>query len=186
MKNFVYEHSVDEQSVTELQAIAASLGSPTATIQAYFQLRIFSGLLSRVSQADIESFGILPAYFGVLYALKDGKSLTPTELRRYVFTGLSNLTTLIDRMERDGFIQRKRSKEDRRRICIRITERGKQVWEQVAPGHYDWVERTMSVLSEEELKELTRLLGVLWNGLLTQAKETGIQFAGVPSSAAEK
>ncbi|MFC1879479.1 MarR family winged helix-turn-helix transcriptional regulator [Chloroflexota bacterium] len=181
MEKSVYEQSAPEQLATELQAIVASLGSNSATIQAYFQLRIFSGLLSRVSQADIESSNILPAYFGVLYALKDGKSLSPTELRRYVFTGLSNLTTLIDRMERDGLVQRERDHEDRRRVCVHLTEKGKLAWKDTAPAHYDWVESTMSVLSEQELGELTRLLGVVWTGLLAQAREKGIHFAGIPS-----
>ena len=186
MDNFAYEQSANEQSATELHSIADSLGSPSFNIQAYFQIRIFSGLLTRVSLADIESHGILPAYFGVLYALKDGKSLSPTELRRYVFTGLSNLTTLIDRMERDGLVQRQRTQEDRRKVYLQLTDRGKQVWEEVAPPHYEMIEQLMSVLSEEELADLTHLLGVLWRGLLVQARKTGIQYAGVPSPDDEK
>jgi DNA-binding MarR family transcriptional regulator len=186
MENFVYEQSANEQLATELHSVAASLGPTSSNIQAYFQLRIFSGLLSRVSHADIESHGILPAYFGVMYALKDGISLSPTELRRYVFTGLSNLTTLIDRMERDGLVQRQRAQDDRRKVNVQLTERGKQVWEESAPPHYEKIEQMMSALSEEELEDLTHLLGVLWKGLLVQAKETGIQYAGVPSPDDEK
>jgi DNA-binding MarR family transcriptional regulator len=181
MNKFVYG-----QSANELHSIADSLGSSSSNIQAYFQLRIFSGLLSKVSQADIESHDILPAYFGVLYALRDGKSLSPTELRRYVFTGLSNLTTLIDRMERDGLVQRQRDQEDRRKVYIQLTEKGEQVWEKVAPLHYEMIEQMMSALTEEELADLTHLLGVLWKGLLVQARETGIQYAGVPSPDDEK
>jgi len=182
MKNSVYEQSVNEILVTELNEVAASLDPSSADMDVYFQLRIFSGLLSRASQSDIESRGILPAYFGVLYALQDGESLSPTELQRFVFTGLSNLTTLIDRMVRDGLVQRKRDTQDRRRVCVQLTEKGKQTWESVYPAHYDWVQRTMSVLSESDQVALTRILGVLWRGLLIQAEERDFQFADNSSS----
>jgi len=185
MNNFVYKQSASEILTTELNEIATSLGAPSAEIDAYFQLRIFSGLLSRVSSSDIESRGILPAYFGVLYALQGGKSLSPTDLRRYVFTGLSNLTTLIDRMVRDGLVRRRRDPQDRRRVLVQLTERGAQVWEKVHPAHYDWVHKTMSALSEKDREALLRILGVLWRGLFIQARERDLQIAGVPSAGNE-
>ncbi len=181
MEQFVYEQHVPEQSATELSKIAASLGDASSTtIQAYFQFRTVYQLLKKLINADIESLGILPASFGVLYALQDGKNLSPTELRHFVFSGLSSMTTLIDRMERDGLVLRERDRDDRRKVQIRLTERGKQVCQEVIPPHADWVRRTMSVLSDDELAELGRLLAILWQSLLSQAAKAGIQVATNP------
>jgi DNA-binding MarR family transcriptional regulator len=180
MKQSASKQSVPKQSASELSIVTASLGyASSTTIQAYFQCRIVYQLLKRLASADIESRGILPASFGILYALQDGKSLSPTELRRFVFSGLSSMTSLIDRMERDGLVLRERDRNDRRRVQIRLTERGQQVCREVISPHVDWVMRMMSVLSDDELAELSRLLAILWQELLSQAEEAGIEVAAI-------
>ncbi len=49
---------------------------------------------------------------------------TQTGLARRLLLSESNLSTLLDRMQHDGFIERERSRADRRKTLIRMTERG--------------------------------------------------------------
>jgi DNA-binding MarR family transcriptional regulator len=39
---------------------------------------------------------------------------------------VSNLTGVVDRMERDGLVERERSTSDRRLVRVRLTERGRE------------------------------------------------------------
>lgn len=68
-----------------------------------------------------------------------------------------DVTRLVDQLEEKGLVVRERSDEDRRKVMHRITEKGRALLEEVvektAPVHEVFGDE----LSEEELKELTRL-----------------------------
>jgi MarR family transcriptional regulator, organic hydroperoxide resistance regulator len=181
MNNSTFELSTSELSTIELKELAAHIGAEREqAAQTYYQLRIVYNLLNRVGSADIESHGVHTAYYGVLYALRGGKEITPSQLRHYVLSGISNMTSLIDRMVRDGLVRRWRDEQDRRKVKICLTERGEEASRRVVAGHVDWVKKTMAVFKEQDLEQFNRLLGLLWQEVCSQANELGIEIAGIP------
>lgn len=155
-----------------IKEVAASIGKePQMTIQAYYQLRLVYNLLNKIGGANIEKLGIRTAYYGVLYALKDGEKISSSELSQRVLSGLSNLTSLIDRMERDGLVTRLRDEKDRRKTLLKLTEAGERISQKVVSPHLEWIMKTMEVFSENELEEFSHLLEILWKELLKQAEE---------------
>ncbi|MGZ9225068.1 MAG: MarR family winged helix-turn-helix transcriptional regulator, partial [Anaerolineales bacterium] len=74
----------------------------------------------------------------------------------------SNMTTVIDNLERDGLVRRERDAKDRRVIHVHLTEAGKGKIEAVFPGHVAALVEEFSVLSaseQETLGELCKKLG---------------------------
>ena len=74
----------------------------------------------------------------------------------------SGLTRLLDRMERDGLVERSLSRVDRRQFDVAITAHGREVFNGVWPSHVDGVGRYFSEpLSDEDVTTLKRILGKL-------------------------
>src|SRR5262245_18202128 len=103
--------------------------------------------------------GLTPSQYNILRILRgEGKPLPILEIASRTVTVVPGITGLIDRLEREGFVQRKRCETDRRVIYVALTDKGtKSVAELDAPV-VALHERLMGHLSKEELKELNRLL----------------------------
>jgi len=74
----------------------------------------------------------------------------------------SGLTRLLDRMERDGLVIRNLSREDRRQFDVAISDRGREVFDRVWPGHLDGIGRYFSgPLTDRDVTVLKRVLAKL-------------------------
>jgi DNA-binding MarR family transcriptional regulator len=74
----------------------------------------------------------------------------------------SGLTRLLDRMERDGLIERTLSREDRRQFDVAISDKGREVFERVWPAHLQGIQRYFSApLTDRDVAVLDRVLAKL-------------------------
>lgn len=74
----------------------------------------------------------------------------------------SGLTRLLDRMERDGLIERTLSREDRRQFDVAVTVQGREVFDRVWPGHLQGIQRSFSEpLTDRDVTVLRRVLAKL-------------------------
>ena len=100
--------------------------------------------------------------FAVMEALYHLGSMTQGEISRKVLKSVSNITTVIDNLERDRLVQRERDTRDRRVIHVHLTQMGREKLETVFPRHVAALVDEFSVLTEseqEKLAELCRKLG---------------------------
>lgn len=87
-----------------------------------------------------------------LYRAADS-TLPVTELASRLLASTSrNITGLIDRMEDDGLVTRRPNPNDRRSFIVRLTRKGKSIFEEMAIEHGHWVSDGFDGLSAEELK----------------------------------
>ena len=76
----------------------------------------------------------------------------------------SDTTRLVDRMARDGLVERVRDDADRRVVLVRPTERGTAAFESATAEVKAYHRRQWKALTAGELDELARLLDkVLWS-----------------------
>jgi DNA-binding MarR family transcriptional regulator len=74
----------------------------------------------------------------------------------------SGLTRLLDRMDRDGLIERTLSSEDRRQFDVAVTGQGREVFDRVWPGHLQGIRRYFSEsLTDRDVTVLKRVLAKL-------------------------
>ena len=100
--------------------------------------------------------------FGVLEALLHLGPQCQNVLGSKILKSNSNMTTVIDNLEKRGLVKRERGLEDRRMITIYLTETGKALIEKVLPQHVTSIAKQFEVLSPEEhvqLGEILRKLG---------------------------
>lgn len=86
------------------------------------------------------------------------QGLTQVELSRMMLVNRANITSLIDRMEKGNLVVRDAVPGDRRYNIVRITEAGRERYEEVAPLYFAHVEEIMGGLSVEDVRRLVRTL----------------------------
>ena len=118
---------------------------------------VFARLAERQTVSDLTY-----SQFAVLEALHHLGSMTQGEISSKILKSTSNLTTVIDNLERDGLVRRERDTTDRRVIHVHLTETGKGKIEVVFPNHVAALVEEFRVLSaseQETLGELCKKLG---------------------------
>ncbi len=110
------------------------------------QGRVFEKMLK---ESNIEAFN--GAQGRILYVLWEYEKLTISQIGQLTSLAKTTLTSMLDRMEASGLIERIPDKQNRRQIFVTITEKAKQYREQ-----YDAVSERMNALfyldfSEDEI-----------------------------------
>ncbi len=109
--------------------------------------------------------GLTPQKFGVLIVLHaEGAPISLSDLRRYLGTTQANVTGLVAGLERDGYIDRKASTEDRRVSYISLSRTGKRIVAQMLPDYFARNRAAMKSLTLAEKKTLVELLGKVARG----------------------
>ncbi|MEX0736886.1 MAG: MarR family transcriptional regulator [Bacteroidota bacterium] len=120
---------------------------------------------ARHTMADIRASGLTQPQFGALESLGHLGPMQIGELCRKQLVSGGNMTVVVDNLEKDGLVERVPHPEDRRATIVRLTVKGKKVFEDSFPKHAQYVTKIASVLTEEEQTELSRLLKKLGTGL---------------------
>ena len=136
--------------------------SEMRTLDTFIKLtRCTNSLFARLSERNTLG-DITPSQFAVLEALYHLGSMTQGEVSTKILKSGSNMTTVIDNLERDGLVRRERDAKDRRVIHVHLTEAGTCKVEAVLPGHVAALVEEFNVLSASEqltLGELCKKLG---------------------------
>lgn len=90
-------------------------------------------LFSHFQAICLASHGVTLGQWGVLIFLWVQDGQTQRELSRQVAIEEASMVHAIDRMERDGLVQRVRNEQDRRQINIFLTEKGRALRDQLIP-----------------------------------------------------
>lgn len=130
------------------------------------RLRLWIRLLriTRVTESQLREFlrsqheSTMPR-FDVMAALHRADSeLTMTELSRRLLVSNGNTTTVIDRLECDGLVQRTPSTADRRIINVALTAAGRRQFTRLAAEHEARVDAIFGDVSAADLDALEVLL----------------------------
>jgi MarR family transcriptional regulator, negative regulator of the multidrug operon emrRAB len=127
---------------------------------------VYNGVSSRLSEYGL-SVGNLKILMPLL--LHD-RPLTPSELADYSRVTRSTVTSVIDKLERDGVIQRSTLK-DRRMTAIHLTEAGKQLMTDKVPLLIQIFSDLLSEFTDEDHARFAELLQKLSGGVARVKRE---------------
>lgn len=115
----------------------------------------------RVKSRIRERFGMNQTQFNLLSQLdRAPEGIRMGEIaHRTVVTG-SNVTAVVDDLERLEFVTRHSAKDDRRAIVIRLTNKGRRAFAEMAPTHADWIESIFAEMPRSDKRDLVRQLDV--------------------------
>ena len=126
--------------------------------------------LIRAVELELRQSEINFAQARILYSLTQAKNgMTQGDLSKWHLRNLNTISTLINRMEKEGLVKKTKSKDDGR-VHVTLTQKGSEVWDEVSERA---IFLTFSVLSEKEKKQLN----VLLKKLRTEARNIlGLDF----------
>jgi DNA-binding MarR family transcriptional regulator len=78
--------------------------------------------------------------------------------RRMMVTG-GNVTGITDQLVTEGLVERIDVEGDRRAYRVRLTPKGRKLFNDMARQHEDWIVEAFSALSEKDMATLHKLLG---------------------------
>lgn len=106
----------------------------------------------RESARLFRPFGLTGAQYNVLNILSDTQQgLSQRELGDLLVVDRSNVTGLLDRLEKAGWVQRKDHPQDRRVYRVSLTGAGRELWEQVHPLYLSVVNQLTEGLSPKKM-----------------------------------
>jgi DNA-binding MarR family transcriptional regulator len=151
-----------------LQRIAERFPSldPTA-VQA---VHVLLGVADEVSAAigtNLARYGISQGKYVVLGLLLEHqpRALSHSELAELYGVTKGDITGLVDGLERDGYVKREASGDDRRVTPIALAAAGRRLIGKLLPDHAGRVSAFMRGLSVSERKTLVELLTRVQSGL---------------------
>lgn len=104
--------------------------------------------------------------------LDKNKEATMTELVEYINSPMSTATGIIDRLVRNGYIDRGRSETDRRIVVLKLTDAGSQLVMNFKNLLSSYLRMVVDELTEEEQKFLINIVFKIINKLQSQISDT--------------
>ncbi|AFQ43935.1 MarR family winged helix-turn-helix transcriptional regulator [Desulfosporosinus meridiei] len=88
-----------------------------------------------------------------------------SQISDYLNAPLSTTTGLVNRLVKNGYLQRERSEEDRRIVTIQLTDKGKTMMRELKATIESYLERFNALLSAEERQLLFKIILKIVNEL---------------------
>ena len=126
--------------------------------------RIFSKLLKK-HQIEIN-----PAQGRIMFVLWRDDNIPIQELAKKTSLSKTTLTSMLDRLEIMGYITRVPSNEDRRKICIKLTEKDKSLHEKYQQVSMEMTELFYQGLSNDEIDLFEKQLEKTYKNLIVAEK----------------
>lgn len=92
-----------------------------------YQVNLLARLMAQLLAERIAEYGVVPGQFAQLLALYEQDGQTATELCRAVQIEPGTMTKTLQRMERDGLVERRPDPRDGRAARIHLTARAREL-----------------------------------------------------------
>jgi DNA-binding MarR family transcriptional regulator len=121
-------------------------------------LRTASELSYAVDQF-FRPFDITPSQYNVLRILRGAgvDGLCRNEISERMVTATPDMTRLLDRMEKAGWVTRERAEEDRRQVSTHITKPGMELLARLETPIRDFVTRLFAGAAVSDLKTVVKV-----------------------------
>lgn len=117
--------------------------------------RAYESLSSKINLL-LSNYGLSESQFNILDALFYLGPLTQKEIGKKIFKSGGNVTMVIDNLEKNNYVIRKRNIKDRRIFEIHITDKGKKLFKKVFPKHLKIIRDSFGTLNEYEQNEMQK------------------------------
>lgn len=112
-----------------------------------------------------QGFEVTPEQCVVLWQLWNFEGGVQRELASTTFKDMTNMTRILDGLERRQLVMRKRDEHDRRCSRIYLTEQGRDLQEGILRVAGQLAERAYQGLSEEQITQFKEMLSTIYANL---------------------
>lgn len=96
--------------------------------------------------------------FAVMEALYSKGRLSTGEVMEKILTTSGNIPVIVKNLEKDGFITRKQDESDKRRFILDLTDKGKDLMDEIVPENLKFMDELISLWDDDEKEELIILM----------------------------
>lgn len=122
-------------------------------------------ILKNEFEKELKPYGLTYAQRVILIRLCEKDGLTQKELARDTYFEQSNMTLMLDKLELKGLIVREPKENDRRAYLVRITPKGRELYESLVALGEGIIQKAFRGVSERQKDELSSLLQIIYENL---------------------
>ncbi len=134
------------------------MASKRTTVGAWSRLSQCYQVAQKQCRDALRKTGLTQPQYEVLSQISDEEGIPLTRIGENMNVTGGNITGIVDRLERDGLVKRKRDKEDRRIIRAFFTSKGRNLYSKATPSYDRFLKNTFGDASDAELKRLQKSL----------------------------
>jgi DNA-binding MarR family transcriptional regulator len=123
----------------------------------YLVRRLYTLMLARFESALAQADFTLTQWI-VLIQVHEGVARTASDIAHDLGHDTGALTRVVDQLEARGFLQRRRSAQDRRQVELRLTPAGHAIVKKLLPLVVDQTNQALTPLTREEFGQMQRML----------------------------
>jgi DNA-binding MarR family transcriptional regulator len=138
--------------------------------QLMFLIRALGQRLNDVSTTWLEPYGLTPLSFQVLARLQaePNRGLALSAIARGLHTRAATMTSLIDGLERDGFIKRTAHATDRRATLAMLTAKGSKLVARASRSQHEHYKLMMGGIPKRDRRTVQQTLLAINAGLMRE------------------
>ena len=123
----------------------------------YLVRRLYTLMLARFEGALAQADFTLTQWI-VLIQVHEGVARTASDVAHDLGHDTGALTRVVDQLETRGFLQRRRSAQDRRQVELRLTPAGHAIVRKLLPLVVDQTNQALTPLTRDEFAQMHRML----------------------------
>jgi DNA-binding MarR family transcriptional regulator len=112
----------------------------------------------RQAARQITSYGVRPRDFSILKHIQETGALTIGDIQEYILSSPSTASTVVAKLEGDGYVTRTRSREDNRVVFVELTDDGREIAARTPMQGVPLLRRRLEALPEADLQRINDAL----------------------------
>lgn len=129
--------------------------------------------VSKVLEDHFQEYEISEGKFTILMLLyrQSDYQLSPIELSKKAEVTKGTMTGLIAGLENQGLVEKQTNESDKRSYLVKLSSKGLKLLNDILPEHYKLIGEIMSVLDDDQLKEMSSSLNLISKKLVKMEGE---------------
>ena len=136
-------------------------------------VRDINRLFAATLQPLVSREGVTVCHWYYLRILSEHDGLTQRELSEKVGVHPNTAVPALDNMEKHGLVRRVRNANDRRRMCVHLTPKGRRLRDEMLPGVRAMVYRSIANLTPAELDAFFKVMHCIERNLVAEGGDSG-------------
>lgn len=143
-----------------------------------WSIRDIHRLFAATLQPLVSREGVTVCHWYYLRILSEHDGLTQRELSEKVGVHPNTAVPALDNMEKHGLVKRVRHENDRRRMCVHLTPKGRRLRDEMIPDVRAMAYRSIAGLTPAELETFFKVMNRIEQNLVAEGGESarGIEW----------
>lgn len=147
--------------MADLQGYGIYKGEGRIHEEVIYSMALIYNLVNTEIASYLRDFNLSAGKLNILIAIRHqgkGEGLTQVEISKHLIVTPSNMTKMLDKLEKDGLVERKALEGDRRVNIINVTKKGEKLLDGIWDGYNLVLKSLVGKIIQEKQKHLASIL----------------------------